>query len=542
MSATAVLTIVLVGSAVSSLLIWNAYQREVRARTAEANERRRAEANLVVALEALDAVLLRHAEDRFGTDPDPRGLDTDVMQKGLRFYEQVASLNSDDPAVLLATGIAYERVSLIQAQLGEVSKAEAACRRAIAIYENLPADIARSPECRRHLTTCYLHQGFRLNVSGKERALRRATAIAEGLVTDYPDTPEHWYLLGKSQNYFGDHLARNERVAESEAPIRRAVEAFEQISDQCAKNPAYQMTRARTYTVFHEFLLRENRLEEAEKACRRALALEEQVARDFPEFPWQRQHGHSLRYLAFTIWPLGRLDEAAATFAEAAKVFERLASDFPNVPQHRHFAADSHRNIGDIQMALNRHEHAEQSYSKAIAIFESLPSDFVSKGFVAQGDDPQLADAWHARGDTYLQRGEYAKAAADFTRALELRPDFKMAIAHRYHDAANALWKKGRLDDAERVFREALLRKQKAVLASPKDPDGRFHLAHTYRDLATLLKETGKPQEAATLIREAIAIVNRLTAEAPTNGDFAKLLEELQQKENEYSEATKSGR
>jgi tetratricopeptide (TPR) repeat protein len=523
--------LLLVGSAVSARLIWAAYNREVRARGAEAIERQRAEENLTLALEALDAVLLRHAEAQFGSDPDPRGLDSDVMQKGLQFYEHVAARNSDDPAVRLAAAVAYMRVGVIQSQLGEVSKADDAGRQAIAMFETLPPEIASSPECRRHLIECYFQQGFRLSAPNKEKAFRQAIAYAENLVAEYPDIPEHWHLLAISQSHFGEFLARSERTPESEPHIRRALDAFERISDYCSKTPEYQMARARVYTVLKEFLTRQNRTHDAELACLQALALEEQVARDFPDFAWQRQHGHSLRQLADTIWPLGRLEEAEAVFAKAAQLFEQLADEFPNVPQHRHFAADSHRNIGDIQMKLNRHEQAEQSYSKAIAIFESLPSDFVSKGFVVQSDDPQLADAWHARGDTYLQRGEYAKAAADFAKALELRPDFEMAIAHRYHDAAIALWKKGRFDDAERVFREALFRKQNAVDASPKDPDGSFHVAHTYLGLATLLNETGKPQEAATLIHEAIAILNRLTAEAPTNEDFAKLLEELQQKE-----------
>jgi tetratricopeptide (TPR) repeat protein len=540
MSAAAVLTMVLIGSAVSSLLIWNAYQREVRARTAEASERQRAEDNLSLALDALDAVLLRHAEARFERHPDPQSLDSEILQKGLRFYEQVAARNSNDPTVRFAAAKAYSRVGMIQAQLGEVGKALAACDQAISMLTALPQEFSQSSDCRRTLIECYQQRAFRAGRPEGERALRQAITLSESLVADFPDSPEHWHLLAVSYSYFGELLARTARAPQAEPHLRRALEAYERISDQCSKTPEYQMARARVHTVLCEFFGAQNRLEEAEQACRQALALEQQVARDFPAFAWQRQHGHSLRYLAFQLWALGRLDQAEATFAEAVKTFEQLAADSPNVPQHRSFVADSYRCMGDVQMARKRLDQAEQSYSKAIAAYESLPPEFISKGSIADAYDPQLADAWRDRGHAYLQLGEFSKAAADFAKALELRPDFEMSIAHHYHDAGVAFWKRGNLNDAEHAFREALSRKQNAVKASSNSADSRFHLAHTYSALAALLSQTGKSHEAATLCHEAVEIVEKLTAEAPNNPNFRQLLEELKSKQT--SESNKSGR
>jgi tetratricopeptide (TPR) repeat protein len=88
--------------------------------------------------------------------------------------------------------------------------------------------------------------------------------------------------------------------------------------------------------------------------------------------------------------------------------------------------------------ALGELEKAEADYARAI---ELNAADW---------------DNWYRRGCLRTQRGQRDKAQADFARALELKPDLKLELAHFYQNLANELRAKGRHEEAELLYREAL--------------------------------------------------------------------------------------
>jgi serine/threonine protein kinase len=102
----AILALSVVALAVSTLVIWHeqaqtraAYEAEARAHADEADQRRRAEQNVRLALKVLDDVYLQVAERQFPRDPQREREDRQLLERALAFYEPFVQNNSTDPAV-----------------------------------------------------------------------------------------------------------------------------------------------------------------------------------------------------------------------------------------------------------------------------------------------------------------------------------------------------------------------------------------------------------------------------------------------------------
>ncbi len=61
------------------------------------------------------------------------------------------------------------------------------------------------------------------------------------------------------------------------------------------------------------------------------------------------------------------------------------------------------------------------------------------------------AEAFYKRGVSHAGKGNYDRAIADFTKAIELKPDYGEA----HYNRGVAHYKKGDLDRARRDFEEA---------------------------------------------------------------------------------------
>jgi tetratricopeptide (TPR) repeat protein len=75
--------------------------------------------------------------------------------------------------------------------------------------------------------------------------------------------------------------------------------------------------------------------------------------------------------------------------------------------------AEAYNNRGVNYNDMGEYEKAEADYTRAIEL------------------DPEYTEAYNNRGVSYNDMGEYAKAETDYTRAIELDPDFAGAYANR---------------------------------------------------------------------------------------------------------------
>jgi eukaryotic-like serine/threonine-protein kinase len=155
-----------------------------------------------------------------------------------------------------------------------------------------------------------------------------------------------------------------------------------------------------------------------------------------------------------------------------------------------------------------------------------------------------LAELWQTRGDAYAALDQWDKAVADYAKAIELDPRASSGLTEQ-------LKAKGRLQDVEKLLRQAITENEKLAAANPMDAEPRDRLARTHHTLAEMLAQKKQPQEAIKEFREAIAGWEKLAADFPDKTEYRQHLsytygqlgeslaaqEQLQQAAKLYQEA-----
>ena len=142
----------------------------------------------------------------------------------------------------------------------------------------------------------------------------------------------------------------------------------------------------------------------------------------------------------------GHEEKAVEDYATALRFWEKLATDFPHVSEHgRHLARGYDRRTWVLGHQLKRYDEAladltrwlelrprdAAAYRRRAYLYTELKQDkraaadlsMASK--IVSEDDPH-----HDRGHSYSRDGQFAKAAAEFSKAIERRPN----DAHLIHD------------------------------------------------------------------------------------------------------------
>ena len=108
------------------------------------------ESNLRLALGALDEVL-SSAERQLPRDPQREGEDREKLQKALKFYEDFARNNGNEPSVRNEAAKAYLRVGFIQQKLGHTQLAEQSYCQALVLLGALSTRFAGEPSYLQEL-------------------------------------------------------------------------------------------------------------------------------------------------------------------------------------------------------------------------------------------------------------------------------------------------------------------------------------------------------------------------------------------------------
>ncbi|MBI1903940.1 MAG: protein kinase, partial [Planctomycetia bacterium] len=317
-AAAVALVLISLGSAVSSLLIARAYRAEVRERSRAERllgqvqealgrerkaardakeqraqveaERKRVEANVQLALDALEQIYLPLAEAEFPEKLELSQRDVQFLEKALPFYEQLAAQKADGPQMQLAKARAYQRVGNIYLNLRthldkKDQAAEGALRQAIALFQNLADEFANEPDYQRHLALSYRDLGELFHVKQPkqaEEAFRTSIAIYEKVVDDL-----HWshrHELPYVQKRLGDCLRREwGRPREAEQYYRASLAFSEKLLAEFPQAPLHRERVAQAHLGLGGALLATGRPQQAEEACRKAIAAYEKLVADFPD-------------------------------------------------------------------------------------------------------------------------------------------------------------------------------------------------------------------------------------------------------------------
>jgi serine/threonine protein kinase/tetratricopeptide (TPR) repeat protein len=425
--------VALVLLAVSNVQLHLAQARVEAARGAEADQRRRAQGNLELALQALDEIFIQPAEAEVSTKgghgripltpQELEHLDRNLLEKGLGFYEQFAQANSSNPLLQGETGKAYNRVGCLQVTLRQNGEAEAAFRKSIAILEKAVEESPGAPVYRRTLATDYYWLGYILKITGRpqeaEELFRRNVESSERLVADYPGVADHRGHLYQAHWALGDFLKGVGRSPEAEPSYRQAVAVARQLVADFPTAADYRYKLTYAWQELGHLLLERQHYQEAGQAFREAVTVARQFVADFATATCPRgELYYGYRALGDALKEAGRHQEAVPPYRQAVELARQFVADSPAVAQHRRNLLLSERSLARLLIHLGRFPEAEQVYRQTIALDEKLAA--ASPSLAPDRVGPSESRA--ALGDLLCVTGRFREAAAEYHRALDARP------------------------------------------------------------------------------------------------------------------------
>jgi tetratricopeptide (TPR) repeat protein len=166
-----------------------------------------------------------------------------------------------------------------------------------------------------------------------------------------------------------------------------------------------------------------------------------------------------------------RLQEAVEIYYRAVELHEKLAEKCPTVAYYRNALVDYRNNLASLLRSLGRVEEVEKVYRQAVSFWEKIASDF---------------------------------------------PVCRLELAHSYRDLGNFLRDVKHLQEAEEAYGKAVkILQEDLVTEFPKDSDNRQRVVDTYTTLASLLKMLGRNEQAEKVYRQALVLTQKLAAEDP---------------------------
>ena len=426
LTAITVSTALLVGTVVS---IWQAFEatsarkladerlvladkrlkNEKLARADANKQRQQASANLQKALEAVDQMLTRVADERLAAIPGTEPVRQELFQDALKFYEAFFKQSPDDPHLRISTAKAWTKVGNIHEFLGAVTKAQAARQDAIQRWETLHAEIPADVEIQ--------------------------TGLAEAC-TGFAHT-EHW---------------RRNKFASAEPALERGISLYRDLARRFPDNPDYEWIATNLEVVLADNYKCTNRLDLAEQTFRRTLEVQRQL--------WSRQTVSSKNhwilpnclntFATFLGEARQRNDELEALNAESLRRAEDLVASDPEATRAVHCLVRAANMYGDFAKSQGRITEAEKHYRRAVEVGQLLPRvnprDF-NLNFSLPQAQLDLADLLAGDG-RHLEALTHYRVAGDLLRPVTILPE-----RHGYSDGFCRRADQGLLTSLEQLAR-----------------------------------------------------------------------------------------
>jgi len=110
---------------------------------------------------------------------------------------------------------------------------------------------------------------------------------------------------------------------------------------------------------------------------------------------------------------------------------------------------------------------------------------------------PVTAEDFNTRGRSYIERGDYDRAAADFDKAIELKPEFAAAYNNR-----------GSVNFSRHVYARAIADFEKAISLDPRNSTFLWNRAHAYEEAGAYELAIGDYDQVASLTPDDSNAIN----------------------------------
>jgi tetratricopeptide (TPR) repeat protein len=396
-------------------------------------------------------------------------------------------------------------------------EAAQALRDSAVLFEKLAAE-TNAPDYRRQLAWCVTDLGARLHRTGHlpeaEKFYAKALSVWEKMVADFPTVADYRGHYGWCWHRLANLLETTGRHNEAEQACRQVLVQWDKMVELAPNLIGFHVVVAWNWVTCPEPKCRNaRRAIEILEACVKkapadgdawnALGVAYYRAGDWKAASRNLEKGMELRrsgnsfdwfFLAMTRWQMGKKDEAAKWSALGLRWMQEH-SPKPGV------------RFGDAQYDYEDLLRIRSEATALLGLPEQAPparqgetDDLEIANLIVEAD-PSAACAYGNRGRAYAGLGQWDKAAADYSKAVELEPENPTRWLHRATlHAEQAKW-----DSAIADFR-------KAIQLDPNDATMRYLGA-----LASL--STGRVDE----YRKGCAEMLQRLAQAEKPGDASWL-------------------
>jgi serine/threonine protein kinase len=490
--ATAAAALILAFAALS-WFYWRLYQESQA--TLEQEGRRVKWGN--TARQAVDTMYTEFAEKWLKDHPQLQAVQREFLQRARDFYAEFAQERGNEPAVRHRRALAALRVGDIERMFCRHRKSEATYGAAFAAYEDAIGGLERLAaefpqhavyplDLARALNGCgLLHLEFG-ELSAGERRLSEAVRInrrhlgAASAGEQYRprlDLATHQGNLGHAQLKLRQYRPACENMQASLALFEElkqdwidgdrqptdgqesGVPVLNGDSRRRESRLSLEPEMARIHLLLGMLYHETGKLPQANSHWRQSLELTQKLAEDFPyEFKFKSILAQSYKQIGGRCYEEGQFREADASLHRALALHEQLTSALDLPDQLRELAA-CRALLGRVARERGRFQEAAQHYRAEVEIWTRL----VEAG---AAERKFLAISKNSLGHVLLDLQKPREAEAVFREVLDLEMEHfsrfsspvvdrhRMAIYH--NNRAKALWRLGRLEEAEQHFREAV--------------------------------------------------------------------------------------
>jgi serine/threonine protein kinase len=503
-----------------------------QARDAEADQNRRAQENLRLALRVLDDIYLQIAQDRVPRDTHQTRQEHELLKRALEFYQEFAAQNSADPAVALDVARARRRVGDIQRLVGQLDGARGAYLGAIDQAERLGRNFPDQPQYAQELAACHDALGELLVGTGELPAAEKHfhSAVDCLIKLSHDCSLPAGCRAELARGYHGLGLVEKQRGSRSaaEAQFQNAIKLQTKLAAEEPKQAQYRADLAQMHHSAGRWLSVGRRDSQIwQEHLRSAVQLLRGLVQDFSDVPLYRYR------LAMNIEALAS-EGGSANAQESADILVKLIAEFPSVPEYRANLAVYHDNEGDRCWIGGQVGTAAEHYSEALQLVRKLAAefpqvhryqDFLMVCLSSCGQVAMVRDRDFTRASELL---EQAAALARFLTATY--PENQTYACHfvNIHEWwAVALAALGKNAEASRRSHEAEQAFRTALEARKKLPNGHTLAAAYCADqrsqwewYANALMSVRGATEAASAYRRIVAIYSEGIQLDPTNADL----------------------
>jgi eukaryotic-like serine/threonine-protein kinase len=508
-----------------------------RARRREAEVRKEAEANFLMAQRAVDDYLTSVSENTLlkqQESVDIRSLRYELLNNALDYYKSFVSQRRDDPSLRRQLANAYYRVGEIKREIGSLPEAIGAFQSARALWEPLADAQPREHALRGRLADCDLAIGGLQtstdDIQAAVRSLTRAQAALEPLAKAYPDVGSYQERLAGCYLRMGIILQEFPSSEQAAEMLARAKTIEEGLITQFPARPADQRILAEiilaTGTLSwtkHDYPGALRSFQETQRICRSVL---DQVTVGPKPVRLLDLLAISHYNIAAIHREMGALEDALMSFAKSLDYRSALMDAHPSVTQFQQQLGKNLAEIAVLQHDAHHDVDASASIKRSIAILERLVGAHADQARYHH----DLGRSWNIQGyflDEARQNRPaipaFERAVAEHLLAITQAPDvnlYKVELCSDLDNLGEQYVDLGKVAEALPVYRRQIAMWRELLANRPGDRKYSLELAKTLSHVGDIERHAGDSKAALELYADARSILEPGAAAAPADGVF----------------------